>query len=69
MRPFRDRFFAALADDFNTAQAIGALFEWVREANRRDAGAVGDADLREMLGVFALDGLLDAAGYRSHIGE
>ena len=34
------------------------VFDWVREANRRaEAGEpVGDADLREMLGVFALDG-------------
>ena len=59
MRDFRDRFFEALADDFNTARAIGALFEWVREANRRDAGTVGDADLREMLGVLALENLLE----------
>ncbi len=59
MAPSRDRFLGALADDFNTAAALGALWEWVREANRR--GGVGDAHLREMLGVLALDGLLDAA--------
>jgi cysteinyl-tRNA synthetase len=57
MAPLRERFFDALADDFNTAKALGALFEWVREANRR--GGVGDAHLREMLGVLALEGLLD----------
>ena len=28
------RFFAALADDFNTPAALAALFDWVREANR-----------------------------------
>jgi cysteinyl-tRNA synthetase len=58
----REAFFDALADDFNTPRALATVFEWVREANRRsEAGeAVGDADLREMLGVFALDGLLDA---------
>ncbi len=59
-RPLRERFFDALANDFNTPQALGAVFEWVREANRAD-GEVGDADLREMLGVLALDGLLDVS--------
>jgi cysteinyl-tRNA synthetase len=56
MRPFRDRFFAALADDFNTPAALAALFDWIREANRRDAG-VGDADLREMLAVLGFEDL------------
>ncbi len=58
MAPLRDAFFDALADDFNTPQALAALFDWVREANRRGAG-VGDAHLREMLGVLALDNLLE----------
>ena len=57
MAALKERFFAALADDFNTPEALAAVFEWVREANRR--GGVGDADLREMLGVLALDNLLD----------
>jgi cysteinyl-tRNA synthetase len=62
LAPLRDAFFDALADDFNTPRALAAVFDWVREANRRtEAGEqVGDADLREMLGVLALDGLLDA---------
>ena len=34
------------------------MFDWVREANRAD-DPVGDADLREMLAVFALENLLD----------
>jgi cysteinyl-tRNA synthetase len=55
----RERFFSALADDFNTPSALAAVFDWVREANRTGA-PVGDADLREMLGVLALDNLLDA---------
>jgi cysteinyl-tRNA synthetase len=59
MTPLRDAFFDALADDFNTPQALASLFEWVREANRRGSG-VGDAHLREMLGVLALENLLDA---------
>jgi cysteinyl-tRNA synthetase len=58
--PLREEFFAALAADFNTPRALAAIFDWVREANRSQA-AVGDADLREMLDVFALDNLLDAA--------
>jgi cysteinyl-tRNA synthetase len=57
--PLRERFFAALAEDFNTPQALAAVFEWVREANRAAAGA-GDGDLREMLSVLALENLLDA---------
>jgi cysteinyl-tRNA synthetase len=58
--PLRERFFDALAEDFNTPRALAALFEWIREANRSAAGEVGDADLREMLSVLALDNLLDA---------
>src|SRR3954447_17176514 len=57
MGPLKARFFAALADDFRTPEAMAAVWEWVRESNRR--GGVGSDDLREMLGVFALDNLLD----------
>ncbi|HZV75548.1 MAG TPA: cysteine--tRNA ligase [Conexibacter sp.] len=61
LAPLREAFFDALAEDFNTPKALATVFEWVREANRRgEDGAVGDGDLREMLGVLALDGLLDA---------
>jgi len=60
MRPQRDAFFAALADDFNTARAVGAMFEWIREANRRDA-PVGRADLVEMLSVLGLGNLAESA--------
>jgi cysteinyl-tRNA synthetase len=60
LAPLRDAFFDALADDFNTARALASLFDWIREANRRE-GPVGDTHLREMLGVLALDNLLDAA--------
>jgi cysteinyl-tRNA synthetase len=55
----REAFFAALADDFNTAKALAALYDWVRDANRAEA-PVGDADLREMLGVLGLESLLAA---------
>jgi cysteinyl-tRNA synthetase len=57
-QPLRTKFFDALAEDFNTPRALATAFDWVREANRSD-GSVGDADLREMLGVLALDNLLD----------
>jgi cysteinyl-tRNA synthetase len=60
MAPLRERFFAALADDFNTQEALAAAFAWVRESNRR--GGVGDADLREMLDVLGLANLLDDTG-------
>ncbi len=59
MRAHRDAFFAALREDFNTAQALGGLFEWVREANRRE-GAVGRDDLVEMLTVLGLENLAAA---------
>ena len=59
MRHHRDAFFAALAEDFNTAQALGALFEWIREANRRSE-PVGRDDLVEMLTVLALGNLVEA---------
>ena len=58
LAPLRDAFFDALADDFNTARALASLFDWIREANRRD-GPVGGAHLHEMLHVLALDNLLD----------
>ena len=59
LAPHRDAFFDALADDFNTPRALAALAEWLREANRSEA-PVGDAHLREMLGVLGLENLLDA---------
>jgi cysteinyl-tRNA synthetase len=57
----RERFFAALADDFNTPAALAAVFEWVRSANSANSAGepVGDADLRGMLDVLALANLLD----------
>jgi cysteinyl-tRNA synthetase len=67
MAHHKDAFLDALANDFNTPTALAALFEWVREANRRGSG-VGDTDLREMLDVLGLGGLTalaagsDAAG-------
>ncbi len=56
MAHHREAFFAALAEDFNTPRALAALFEWVREANRRPDPA-GDGDLRAMLAVLGLEDL------------
>jgi cysteinyl-tRNA synthetase len=56
MAAMKERFFDALADDFNTAEALSHLFNWVREANRRSR-AVGNADLLEMLDVLGLGNL------------
>jgi cysteinyl-tRNA synthetase len=58
--PLKERFFAALADDFSTPAALAAVADWVREANRAKEPA-GDADLREMLDVLGLQNLLDVA--------
>jgi cysteinyl-tRNA synthetase len=64
----RDRFFDALARDFNTAEALAALNEWTREATGPARGQTGDAhgqagdgQLREMLGVLGLEALLAPA--------
>jgi cysteinyl-tRNA synthetase len=57
MASFKERFFAALRDDFNTPTALAAAFEWIREANSRSD--VGRDDLVEMLGVLGLENLLE----------
>jgi cysteinyl-tRNA synthetase len=59
MRPLRDGFFAALADDFNTAAALGFLFEWINERWERRDEPVGRADLVEMLSVLGLANLAE----------
>jgi cysteinyl-tRNA synthetase len=57
-----ERFFDALADDFNTPGALAELFAWIAEANRRlDTGeAVGPGSLPAMLRCLGLERLLDA---------
>ena len=57
LEPLRDRFLDALADDFNTPRALAALFDWVREANRREE-PVGDEHLVEMLTLLGLETLI-----------
>jgi len=57
----RDRFFDALARDFNTPEALAVLNEWIRQASGAREQPVGDGHLREMLGVLGLDSLLAAS--------
>ncbi|HEY6522803.1 MAG TPA: cysteine--tRNA ligase [Solirubrobacteraceae bacterium] len=56
--PLTERFFDALANDFNAPRALAVLSEWEREANRSAAGTVGRDDLREMLDVLGLAGVV-----------
>jgi cysteinyl-tRNA synthetase len=56
-----ERFFEALARDFNTPMALSLLNEWIREATGPRWRAPGDAHLRAMLGVLSLEGLLAPA--------
>ncbi len=60
LQPLRERFFDALARDFNTPEALAALNEWLRAASASE-GPAGDSHLREMLGVLGLERLLEAA--------
>ncbi len=53
---FREGFFGALAQDFNTAPALAYLNEWIRGAGH--LGVKGDQDLSEMLSVLGLETLL-----------
>jgi cysteinyl-tRNA synthetase len=56
----RERFFDALARDFNTAQALAAMNEWLRKATSGRWERPGDSHLRDMLSVLGLESLLDA---------
>jgi cysteinyl-tRNA synthetase len=59
--PLRERFFDALAADFNTPRALAVVSEWEREANRSAPRTVGSDDLREMLDVLGLAGLVQTS--------
>jgi cysteinyl-tRNA synthetase len=61
LEPLRDRFFDALARDFNTPEALAVLNEWLGEATGSGRDSAGDAHLREMLTVLGLESLLAAA--------
>jgi cysteinyl-tRNA synthetase len=58
---YEERFYDALADDFNTPAARAVLFDWIADANRRiDAGErIGRGPLPEMLRVIGLENLLE----------
>jgi cysteinyl-tRNA synthetase len=58
--PLKDRFFDALANDFNTPRALAVVAEWRAEANRSGPGTVGGADLREMLDILGLASLMES---------
>jgi cysteinyl-tRNA synthetase len=61
MDAYVERFFDALADDFNTPAARSVLYDWIAEANRRiDAGErIGPGRLGEMLYALGLENLLE----------
>jgi cysteinyl-tRNA synthetase len=59
----RDRFFDALANDFNTPEALAHLNQWLREATHPATTIKGDAHLREMLSVLGLESLLTAPAH------
>ena len=59
LRDLRDAFFEALRQDFNTPAALAAMFDWIKEANRRSEEPVGRADLVEMLSVLGLQNLAE----------
>jgi cysteinyl-tRNA synthetase len=59
----RERFFDALARDFNTPEALAVLNEWLRRAaaagsDGAGSDGAGDSHLREMLSVLGLERLL-----------
>jgi cysteinyl-tRNA synthetase len=58
LEPLRDRFFDALARDFNTPEALAVLNEWLGEATSPLWDSPGDTHLREMLDVLGLESLL-----------
>jgi cysteinyl-tRNA synthetase len=69
---YLQQFRSAMDDDFNSAAALGVLFELARETNRRRAGgeaaaAAGQALLVELADVLGLD-LIGASGSSAGAG-
>jgi cysteinyl-tRNA synthetase len=58
---YAERFFDALADDFNTPAARAVLFDWIQEGNRRmDAGErLGPGLFPELLHALGLESLME----------
>ena len=63
LEPLRERFFDALARDFNTPEALAIVNDWIRQATAAPEQPAGDAHLREMLGVLGLEQLLATAAH------
>ncbi len=61
----KERFGAAMDDDLNTADALAAVFDLVRDANALiDAGKLDENDLGAVLGVFRdFNGVLGVLEY------
>ena len=57
--PLREAFLDALAQDFSTPRALAVVADWVRRANQEPPETVGGDDLRVMLAILGLEGLLD----------
>ncbi|MDD5093995.1 MAG: cysteine--tRNA ligase [Dehalococcoidia bacterium] len=57
--PYRQRFIEAMDDDFNTAQAVGSLFDLAREINRAKEEGISiveaQKELSELSGVLGLE--------------
>jgi len=64
-RPYRERFVSAMDDDFNTPQALGALFDFGRVLYEYGARASGDPDARRAFvsGVEELATLMRTLGF------
>ena len=60
LNAYKDKFIAAMDDDLNTADAIGVIFELVKDANTLFAEG-GDADEAKKT-LKLLDELLDVLG-------
>lgn len=60
----KQRFIAAMDDDLNTADAMGALFEYVRWANQYFSDARPRGEVR-----LALEGLMEVAGVLGILGR
>jgi cysteinyl-tRNA synthetase len=56
----RERYFDALASDFNTPKALAVVADWIKRANGEPPAGVGGADLAGMLEILGLRGLLAA---------
>ncbi len=71
LRPFRERFEAAMDDDFNTPQALGVLFDLSRALYEYGERAPADPDARAAFvsGVGELGGLMRTLGLLEHGGE